>query len=109
MVCLVVATVVQGVVEMVVKFGGEDGFLDVFLVKEVEEDGVEVLLLLEMEEEMEENEVEGFVVEKMDLVGGGNGLPRELGGFVGCWSLLETKEMKENERERRSRGVIYKR
>ena len=26
MVCLVVATVVQGVVEMVVKFGGENGF-----------------------------------------------------------------------------------
>ena len=60
-----------------------------------------MVLLVEMEEEMEENEVEGFVVEKMEMVGGGNGWPRELGGFVGCWSLLETKEMKENERERR--------
>jgi len=49
---------------------------------------------------MEENEVEGFVVEKMDLVGGGNGRPRELGGLCCCWSLLETKKMKENERER---------
>ena len=49
---------------------------------------------------MEENEVEGFVVEKMDLVGGGNGWPRELGGLCCCWSLLETKKMKENERER---------
>ena len=42
MVCLVVATVVQVVVEMVVKLGEEDGFLEVFLVKEVEEDGVVV-------------------------------------------------------------------
>jgi len=40
MVCLVVATVVQVVVEMVVKLFGENGFFEVFLVKEVEEDGV---------------------------------------------------------------------
>ena len=44
---------------------------------------------LKMEEEMEENEVEGFVVERMALVGGGDGRPRSLGGCGGCWSLLE--------------------
>ena len=64
---------------------------------------------MEMEEEMEENEVEEFVVEKMEMVGGGNGGQRELGGLVGCWSLLETKEMKENERERRWELYIYRR
>ena len=37
---MVEATVVQVVVEMVVKLFGEDGFFEVFLVKEVEEDGV---------------------------------------------------------------------
>jgi len=37
-----------------------------------------MVLLLEMEEEIEENEVEGFVVEKMEMVGGGNGRPRSL-------------------------------
>ena len=40
---------------------------------------------------MEENEVEEFVVEKMDLVGGGNGGQRELGGLCCCWSLLEPR------------------
>ena len=40
MVCLVEATVVQVVVEMVVKLCGESGFFEVLLVKEVEEDGV---------------------------------------------------------------------
>jgi len=50
-----------------------------------------MVLLLEMEEEMEEDEVEEFVVEKMEMVGGGNGRPRELGGCVCCWSLLETR------------------
>jgi len=43
---------------------------------------------VKMEEEMEENEVERFVVVKTDLVGGGNGRPRSLGvGFAvgACW------------------------
>ena len=35
--------------------------------------------------------VEGFVVERMALVGGGDGRPRSLGGCGGCWSLLEQK------------------
>ena len=50
---------------------------------------------LKMEEEMEENKVEGFVVERMALVGGGDGRPRSLGGFVGYWSLLEQEEGNE--------------
>ena len=40
MVCSVEATVVQVVVEMVVKLCGGDGFFEVLLVKEVEGDGV---------------------------------------------------------------------
>ena len=39
-VCLVEATVVQVVVEMVVKFWWKNGFFEVLLVKEVEGDGV---------------------------------------------------------------------
>ena len=42
MVGSVEATVVQVVVEMVMKFCEGDGFFEVFLVKEVEEDGVVV-------------------------------------------------------------------
>jgi len=61
MVCSVEATVVQVVVEMVMKFCGGDGFFWCLLVKEVEEDGVSCL---EMVKEMEEKKVEELVMEK---------------------------------------------
>jgi len=54
---------------------------------------------------MEENEVEGFVVEKMALVGGGDGRPRSLGGLLAigaCWNKKK-KEMKERD----ERSYIY--
>jgi len=66
MVCLVVATVVQVVVEMVVKLFGEDGFFGGFLVKEVEVGGMGMLWLLEKEWEMEKKEVVVLVV-KMEV------------------------------------------
>ena len=51
--------------------------------------------MVKMEEEMEENEVEEFVVENMERVSSGNGRPRELGGFVLLLELAGTKKVKE--------------
>ena len=91
-----VAKVVHMVVDRVVKLWSLIGLWCFMVEKEEEENGMEVLLLLEMEEEMEEKEVEEFVVEKMDLVGGGNGRPRELRGLC---LLLELAGNKEDEGE----------
>ena len=60
MVCSVEATVVQVVVEMVMKFYGGDGFFGCLLVKEVEE-GVSGWKRVE---NMEEKTMEELVVEK---------------------------------------------
>ena len=104
---LSVAKVVYVVVEMVEKVVVEVGFLEFLGGKEEEKGGVEVVLLLEMEEEMEGRmveelvaemvvEMEGRVVENRPKEGawGCFGLP----WFVSCW--LE-REGKENERKRR--------
>ena len=56
---------------------------------------------------MEENEVEGFVVERIALVGGGDGRPRSLGVVVAvgaCWN----KEMKENNEREDGSAFIYR-
>jgi len=92
-----VAKVEYVVVGKVVKLVVEVGSLVFYGGKEEEEDGMEVLLLLEMEEEMEEKEVEEFVVEKMEemerMVGQKK---RKMAIFLGCCRLQGTmKEKKE--------------
>ena len=75
--------------------------------KEEEEGGMEVLMLLEMEEEMEGRMVEELVEEMVVEMEGGR--PKEgtasLGAAVACcWR----RKKRKNERERRSGGVYIK-
>ena len=111
MVYLVAATVVQVVVEMVEKFGGEMGSM-VFHGGKEEGGGMEVLLLLlEMEEEMEKGMLVGFVVkmevEKWSMGGQGSKRAAICSLVVVAGNKKEGGEKEErNERKRRS-GVIY--
>ena len=97
------------VVEKVVM---EVGFLEFLCGKEEEEGGVEVVLLLEMEEEMEGRMMEELVemvVEEMEK----GGLPKESTvawgcHFVLCWLLLEKKEERKMKEKERKGGVYIK-
>ena len=83
-----VAKVEHMVVEMVEKVVVKMGSLVFHGGKEEEEGGMEVLLLLEMEEEVEENEVEKLVVEmEGKVVEKGGAKVDGQGKFHGCVSV----------------------
>ena len=108
MVYLVAATVVQVVVEMVEKFGGEMGSM-VFHGGKEEGGGMEVLLLLlEMEEEMEKGMLVGFgegVVEEMVEKFGGEMEKWWPAKGEGCCLLSGNGEGKKSERMKKREGV----
>ena len=90
----------------------EVGFLEFLGGKEEEEGGVEVLLLLEMEEEMEGRMVEELVAEMVvEMEGGVAGQGSKATAFAAVgfrWLLVEKKEERKNERERKKWGWLYK-
>ena len=89
------------VVEKVVKLVVEVGFLVFLGEKEEEEGGMEVLLLLEMEEEMEERKVEKLVVEMEVGDGGWKGWERwpTMGARAVSWLPFRSQEREGKEKE----------